>query len=57
MKLVEKWRNEAKSIKHYDLLKLVLDESGYSATLKNKIMRLRSYDLIKRLASACIDNI
>ena len=36
IKLIEKWRNEAKSIKHYDLLKLVLDESGYSSTLKNK---------------------
>ena len=34
--MIEKWRNEAKTIKHYDLLKLILDESGYSATLKNK---------------------
>tara|TARA_Y100000816_G_scaffold123037_1_gene86475 strand:- start:3784 stop:5829 length:2046 start_codon:yes stop_codon:yes gene_type:complete len=36
MKLIEKWRNDAKTIKHYDLLKLILDESGYSSTLKNK---------------------
>ena len=28
-----------------------------SATLKNEIMRLRSDDLINRLASACINNI
>ena len=36
IKMIEKWRNEAKTIKHYDLLKLILDESGYSSTLKNK---------------------
>ena len=36
MKMIEKWRNEAKNIKHYDLLKLVLDESGYSSLIKNK---------------------
>ena len=35
-KMIEKWRNEAKKIKHYDLLKIILDESGYSATLKIK---------------------
>ena len=34
--MIKKWRNESKNIKHYDLLKLVLDESGYSAMLKNK---------------------
>jgi len=34
--LIHKWRKESKNIKHYDLLKLVLDESGYSAMLKNK---------------------
>ena len=31
-----KWRVDAKKIKHYDLLKLILDESGYSSSLKNK---------------------
>ena len=36
IKMIEKWRNEAKIIKHHDLLKLILDESGYSSTLKNK---------------------
>ena len=34
--LIHKWRDESKKMKHYDLLKLVLDESGYSALLKNK---------------------
>ena len=34
--MIHKWRREAKNIKHYDLLKLVLDESGYSSMLKNK---------------------
>ena len=33
---ISKWRKEAVQIKHYDLLKLVLDESGYSEMLKNK---------------------
>ena len=34
--LIHKWRKSSIKIKHYDLLKLVLDESGYSAMLKNK---------------------
>ena len=33
---LHKWRTDSKKIKHYDLLKLVLDESGYSSMLKNK---------------------
>ncbi len=33
---IHKWRKESMNMKHYDLLKLVLDESGYSAMLKNK---------------------
>ena len=36
MNMIQKWRKDSKNIKHYDLLKLVLDESGYSAMLKNK---------------------
>jgi DNA helicase II / ATP-dependent DNA helicase PcrA len=36
LNMVHKWRNDSKRIKHYDLLKLVLDESGYSSMLKNK---------------------
>ena len=34
--MIHKWRMESKKTKHYDLLKLVLDESGYSSILKNK---------------------
>ncbi len=34
--LIHKWRRESEEIKHYDLLKLILDESGYSLVLKNK---------------------
>jgi len=33
---IHKWRKDSMNMKHYDLLKLVLDESGYSAVLKNK---------------------
>ncbi len=33
---IYKWRKDSQKMKHYDLLKLVLDESGYSAMLKNK---------------------
>ena len=34
--MIQKWRYNLKNLKHYDLLKLILDESGYSSTLKNK---------------------
>ncbi len=34
--MITKWRKESFKMKHFDLLKLVLDESGYSAMLKNK---------------------
>ncbi len=34
--MIQKWRKESLKIKHFDLLKLVLDESGYSSMLKNK---------------------
>mgnify|MGYP001382260157 CR=1 FL=1 len=36
LKMIYKWREDSKKMKHYDLLKLVLDESGYSSMLKNK---------------------
>ena len=36
LELISKWRSDLKSNKHYDLLKIILDESGYSAILKNK---------------------
>ena len=34
--MIHKWRKNSEKMKHYDLLKLVLDESGYSAMLNNK---------------------
>ena len=34
--MIQKWRNESLKMKHFDLLKLVLDESGYSSMLKDK---------------------
>ena len=34
--MIDKWRVDAKTIRHYDLLKIALDESGYSEMLKNK---------------------
>ncbi len=36
LELINKWRSDLKKMKHYDLLKIILDESGYSAMLKNK---------------------
>ncbi|MDC1095915.1 UvrD-helicase domain-containing protein [Pelagibacteraceae bacterium] len=36
LNLMNKWRDDNKKMKHYDLLKIVLDESGYSAMLKDK---------------------
>ena len=34
--LIQKWRLNSKEMKHYELMKLILDESGYSSMLKNK---------------------
>ena len=34
--MIQKWRKDSLKLKHYDLLKLVLDESRYSSMLKNK---------------------
>ena len=36
LNMIFKWRKDSKNIKHFDLLKIILDESGYSAMLKNK---------------------
>ena len=36
MNMILKWRKDSLNMKHHDLLKLVLDESGYSMMLKNK---------------------
>ena len=35
-RMIDKWRLDSSTNKHYDLLKIVLDESGYSEMLKNK---------------------
>ena len=35
-RMIDKWRLDSNTNKHYDLLKIVLDESGYSEMLKNK---------------------
>ena len=34
--MIQKWRVDSNHMKHYGLLKLILDESGYSEMLKNK---------------------
>ena len=36
MSLIKKWREDKNKMKHYDLLKIIIDESGYSEMLKNK---------------------
>ena len=36
IKMIQKWRQDSIKMKHFDLLKLILDESGYSSMLKNK---------------------
>ncbi len=36
LELISKWRADHKNKKHFDLLKIILDESGYSSMLKNK---------------------
>ena len=34
--MIHKWRKDSKKMKHYDLLKMILDESGYSKMIKDK---------------------
>ena len=36
MNMIHKWRKDSLEMKHFDLLKIILDESGYSSMLKNK---------------------
>ena len=36
MNMIHKWRKDSIEMKHFDLLKIILDESGYSSMLKNK---------------------
>ena len=54
--LIDRWRNELrqKNINHVKLLQLVLDESGYSAMLKNKkdLENENRLENIKELLSA-----
>ena len=56
--LIHKWRKDAKSMKHYDLLKLVLDESGYSRMLKDKkdLENENRLENLKELLRAMQDN-
>ena len=51
VKIIHKWRSDAKTIKHYDLLKLILDESGYSSMIKNK----KDFENLKELIRAMQD--
>ena len=57
--LIDKWRNDIniKKINHIKLLQLVLDESGYSAMLKNKkdLENENRLENIKELLSAMKD--
>ncbi len=46
--LIDKWRSDLKKNKHYDLMKIILDDSGYSAMLKNK-KDLENEDRIENL--------
>ena len=36
LNLFKKWRNDLKIKKHYELMEIILDESGYSKMLKQK---------------------
>ena len=36
LNLFNKWRSDLKTKKHYELMEIILDESGYSGMLKNK---------------------
>ena len=57
IKMVDKWRLDSNTNKHYDLLKIVLDESGYSQMLKNKkdIENENKLENIKELLRAMHD--
>jgi len=36
LNMIHKWRKDSIKMKHYDLLKMILDESGYSKMIKDK---------------------
>ena len=57
IKMIYKWRLDSNTNKHYDLLKIVLDESGYSEMLKNKkdIENENKLENIKELLRAMHD--
>jgi len=57
IKMIDKWRLDSNTNKHYDLLKIVLDESGYSEMLKNKkdIENENKLENIKELLRAMHD--
>ena len=57
IKFIDKWRLDSKTNKHYDLLKIMLDESGYSEMLKNKkdIENENKLENIKELLRAMHD--
>ena len=56
-KMIDKWRLDSNTNKHYELLKIVLDESGYSEMLKNKkdIENENKLENIKELLRAMHD--
>ncbi len=56
--LIDKWRIDQKKQKHYDLLKIVLDESGYSSMLKNKkdLENENRLENLKELLRAMMDH-
>ncbi len=56
--LIDKWRIDLKKQKHFDLLKLVLDESGYSSMLKNKkdLENENRLENLKELLRAMMDH-
>ena len=70
--MIHKWRKDAAKMKHFDLLKLILDESGYSTMLKNKkdlenenrlenlkelLRAMQDYDTLQSFRICCFSNI
>ena len=54
-KMIDKWRLDSKTNKHYDLLKIILDESGYSEMLKKDLENENRLENIKELLRAMHD--
>ena len=53
--MIHKWRKDNLNMKHFDLLKLVLDESGYSSMLKNNLDNENRLENLKELLRAMQD--